>query len=268
MFGPTGENLTDSQVKYDIMMMQDTSEEAAKHSSISEDMIKTVNFWHEAMTGTNQEHCNIGYMEDLYLEIKHISSPPTPNLVTLYGLVFENLKNVCSRPHKDLRDALNLRFNNSAKVDLMEIRNQYAMYRIGQVSEKKLSAKLFKRFGVYTTCSKDKIISAWENGPCGQLKAQVEQLASPSFEDFVDLVNYERVTTNETDDFSPEFWAKALYACKKSDAMIPDLAKNNDLTTVTCRKIAKGMDNLGYSYAVAHSLKEPPPPPSHMQQSW
>lgn len=262
VFEPTGTNLTDSQVKANMMMMQESSEEVAKHSSVTSEMRDTVQFWYRAMTDTNEEHCNVGYLDDLVQRLTQISNPPTPNLRALFRIVFKNVRDSCSRAHFDIKDSLNQFFDTYDKRDLIEIRNRHFLYRTGQISDKKLSKQLFKKFGVYTTCSKEKIIEAWKSGPCGKLAATVDRLQTPAFNEFVKLVNYERVVTNEADNFDPVSWAQIIYSCKQLDQMIPDLAKNNNFATVTCRRISAAMDDLGYSYAVAHSWNEPPPPPS------
>lgn len=122
IFQGAGENLQDSQVRSIMIMMHESSEEVAKHSSVNDDMRNTVQYWYEAMTDTNQGHCNVAYLDELYKNLYQLRKPPTPNLASLFGFVFQNLQETCKSGHSDIKEALNRYFNNNDKVDLIRIR--------------------------------------------------------------------------------------------------------------------------------------------------
>lgn len=245
IFEQTGQNLTDLRVMKHMTFMYETRQEVATDSSITKDMRDNVQYWYRALTDTNGAHCNVDYMDGVRRKVEHIGGP-TPNLVALFALVHSNLKEFCSDMHLALKDTLNTKFDYWDKSGLTVMHHNFVQYSMGKLPRKKLGKELFHKLGVLKTCSSEKIRKAWRNGPCGKLNTYMKQIKAPLFDEFVKLVDYHGLFATEPHRLGTIYWAKVVHACNELEQMIPDLARDNNIRTVTGRKIKAGLDSLGY----------------------
>lgn len=230
--------LSDSEIMERVTFMQEEMDEINGERSITREQIEVVLYWNSVLMDTDTNNCNTNHLRHILRKLKDLGNPPSTNQASLFWLVHWNLIDICNKLHSGIKQEMQRFFSFETYAKLLRISFQFELWLQGLTTKKELSKELFEMLHVDKTVSRSKIVKAWDNGPCKQVIIVLQ--SSPkfrSFYEFVELNAYGGLATIEQCPSSTYLWVRIVYACEELTMIIPELARENSMTTVANRRM-------------------------------
>lgn len=246
------------QVMERVTFMYEEMDEIDNDVSITTEQKGIVAYWHGVLTDIDTDHCNTAHLDDILKHLKQLRHPPSTNQATLFWLVHQNLIYICDDLHLGIRDEMRRIFDFESYSKLLSISYRFELWLEDLTTARWLSKELFELLNVDKTLSKSKIVKAWDEGPCKQVKTVLE--STPQFRSFHEFAKLNSVAGLESVRQCPSstyLWVRIVFACDELGRVMPELANENKALAVANRHIKSYYKGVKSSVANAFDKMMP-----------
>lgn len=230
--------MSDRQLLWSMMFLHDNAKSLAS-KSVGADQIERVEFWYDAIVDDDVNHCNPNHLIKMRAHFDKHNDKKNPNFQEVFKTSRKNTMELCCDTFKDLPAKISEK--NVPESGLKALLVTFIKLLDTEPEEniiRKLQEpvmKLLKIKGKKVTGQK--LIEAWNRGPCSTIFNLLEESNMKSYSDFVDMSLIGSIRALDFCSKSTKEWLLVIDMCGKLDDVIPVLAASKNPSKSTVHKI-------------------------------
>lgn len=185
----TRARLSEAELASSMGLLQRAAEQLG--NSVGDQEKKLVNKWYGYMTDKNPEHCSATRFAELAHEYNRVHKHESRNFEQVFFKAQKNLIAFCSQHHSDLVGIIKEKLGSKCEGDMQKLMEKYRAWKNSKEESALIRALRYQVYSVANVdkrLSKRRIISAWNDGPCGRVLEAVKSGELSSKADYISFV--------------------------------------------------------------------------------